>query len=161
MTEAYTKYRGFVKRSVRRLGVTPADADDAVQQVFLVVHRRLDHYLDVQLKRSWLLAVSKLVSCNYHRGLRRARSRRHQFTLATLEPGPDVEELLAQQEARRLLEQFLEELEEKERAAFYLAHFEGLTAREIALRLGMNMNTVYTRLRTARLRFEKGLAGKG
>jgi len=160
MAAVYAQYQSFVKRSVRRLGVTPADADDAVQQVFLVVHRRLDQYLGIRTKRGWLFSISRLVSNNYRRGLRRARA--HTSDLV-FEPVPDAEQLLAQLEARRLLDRFLDDLKEPERSAFYLSHFEGFTAPEIAKELSVNMNTVYThlrnaRLRAARLRFDRDAA---
>jgi len=155
IARAYEQHRSFVKRTVRRLGVTPSDADDAVQQVFLVVYRRFDEYVEVGLKRAWLFSVSRLVSRNYLRGVRRARARLPPFALAL---APDVEELLVREEAKRRVFKFLDELKESERAAFCLANFEGLTAREIASELDMNINTVYTRLRRARILLEKGLA---
>jgi len=154
---AYGQHGRFVKRTLRRFGVSYSDADDAVQQVFLVVHRRFDEYLDVRLKRAWLFSVSKLVSRNYHRGLRRERAHFLAFVTA---PTPDVEELLLRRERARQVVTFLDSLAECERLPFYLANFEGLTAREIAAELDMNMNTVYTRLRRARLLFEKGLASR-
>ena len=154
IAHAYEQHGRFVKRAVRRLGVTYCDADDAVQQVFLVVHRRFDQYESVDLKRAWLFSVSKLVSKNYHRSVRRARAQRCGLVVA---PAPDLEELLIREETRRRIVKSLEDLNEPERAAFYLATFEGLTAREIATELDMNMNTVYTRLRRARLLLEKDL----
>jgi RNA polymerase sigma-70 factor, ECF subfamily len=158
MSEAYEQYQRYVKRTLRRLGVTAADADDAAQQVFMVVHRRLDEYRDVRTKRAWLFTISRLVSCNYHRGVRRARSHLHDFPPP---PRTDLEDLFAHLEARRLLHDFVQALREKERAPFYLAHFEDFSAPEIAVRLGTNVNTIYARLRKARLLFERTLAGRG
>jgi RNA polymerase sigma-70 factor (ECF subfamily) len=156
--DAFLEHRRFVKRTLRYLGVPLADADDALQQVFMVVHRRSDEYARIERKQAWLASVSHLVSKNYHRGVRRARARRLDFAP---EPALDTEELFARQEAGRLQLSFLAKLKVQERSAFYLAYVEGLTAREIARKLEVNMNTVYARLRYARLRFDKRLAGRG
>ncbi len=135
--------------------MTISDADDALQQVFLVVYRRFDEYVAVASKRGWLFAVSELVSRNYHRGRRRAHNR-DRWVVAL--PDFDLEELLRRREAGRIVSEFLEGLKESERLAFYLANVEGLTAREIADELDVNMNTIYSRLRAARRRFDMVLA---
>jgi RNA polymerase sigma-70 factor, ECF subfamily len=44
---------------------------------------------------------------------------------------------------------------------FVLAEIEGMTAPEIAAALHINVNTVYSRLRAARLRLEQELDGHG
>jgi RNA polymerase sigma-70 factor, ECF subfamily len=158
MAKAYKHHARFVKRTLRRLGVTHADADDVLQLVFLVIHRRFDEYVEVSAKRAWLFTVSTLLSKNYHRAIRRARARRRRLVPP---PIPDPEVLLFRREAARRVARFLDELDEPVRRAFYLANFEGLTAREIALALDMNMNTVYSRIRTARQLFDSRLAGTG
>lgn len=155
MAQVFADHAYFVKRSLRRLGVTTSDADDALQQVFLVVARRFDEYLLVESKRGWLFGVSDLVSRNYHRGRRRAR-RRHRWLVAL--PAFDLEEVLRRREAGRIVSKFLAGLKESERTAFYLADVEGLTAKEIAVELDVNMNTIYSRLRAARRRFNTALS---
>ena len=42
--EVYDRWLDFVWRSLRRLGVPQASLDDAVQDVFVVVHRRLSTF---------------------------------------------------------------------------------------------------------------------
>ena len=154
----YEQQAPFVRRSLRRFGVAYADADDAVQQVFLVVHRRFDEYAGIGAKRAWLFAVSRHVSRNYHRGLRRAQAKKAGFLCSLELPELDLEDLVAAREARRMVDQFLADLVESERRAFYLSHIEGLSTREIARELDVKLNTVYTRLRNARRRFDSVLA---
>jgi RNA polymerase sigma-70 factor (ECF subfamily) len=60
----------------------------------------------------------------------------------------------------QVLSEFFDELDESQRMVFYLADVEGLTAPEIAQALGVKLNTVYGRLRIARLRFERKLAAR-
>ena len=152
----FSEHADFVWRSLRRLGVGAADVDDALQEVFLVVHRRLAQYEDRGLMRAWLFSISRQVSSHYHRGLKRSEAR-HRGLVLTSNPA-DPEEALARREAERLVNAFLEELDEPQRLVFCLADIEGLTAPEIASALDVNLNTVYGRLRQARKRFEHLLA---
>ena len=57
-----------------------------------------------------------------------------------------------------MVRSFLDELDEPQRIVFYLADIEGLTAPEIVAAVGVNLNTVYARLRLARKRFERAMA---
>ena len=151
----FAQHSRFVKRSLRRLGVGSSDADDALQQVFLVVHRRFDEYAELSSKRGWLFCVSELVTWNYQRGLRRAHARLSRLTTV---PELDLEEVVCRREAGRIVSKCLERLKESERVTFYLADIEGLTATEIALELDVKVNTVYSRLRAARRRVKTALA---
>ncbi len=52
----------------------------------------------------------------------------------------------------------LNELDDNQRAVFVMADLEGMRAHEIAEALDVKLNTVYSRLRLARAKFERGLA---
>ncbi len=135
-----------------------ADVDDALQEVFLVVHRRIAQYEDRGLMRAWLFSISRQVSSHYHRGAKRAEDRHRGLVISTT--APDLEEVVARREAEQLVSTFLEGLEEPQRLVFFLADIEGLTAPEIASALDVNLNTVYGRLRQARKRFEQLVASR-
>jgi RNA polymerase sigma-70 factor (ECF subfamily) len=49
-----------------------------------------------------------------------------------------------------MLRRILDQLPEGQRSVFRLSDLEGMSAPEIAERLGLNLNTVYSRLRAAR-----------
>jgi RNA polymerase sigma-70 factor (ECF subfamily) len=156
IAEVFNLHGEFVWRSLRRLGVAEADADDALQEVFLVVHRRLSDYQDRGLMRAWLFSISRQIAGHYHRGLRRSEARHRGLVLSTT--APDADEIVARREAEKLVGAFLDELDEPQRMVFYLSDIEGLTAPEIASALETNLNTVYGRLRAARKRFEALIA---
>src|SRR5262245_30046241 len=148
LARLFALHANFVWRSLRGLGVPDADVEDAAQEVFLVVNRRLADYEDRGLLRAWLFAISRQVASHHKRGARRAE-RRHRALIvdATSE---DLDEVIARREAVELVGAFLEELDEPQRLVFYLADIEGLTAPEIAAALDVKLNTVYGRLRLAR-----------
>lgn len=152
----YHRHHGFVWRILRRLGVPPAGLDDATQDVFVVVHRRRDAlHADVS-ERSWLFGIARRVASDVHRGQRR-RQRKLEALPAPSE-APPLDEALARDEAVAFVQAFLERLDEGHRMVFVLCDVEGLTAPEVSEALDLNVNTVYSRLRKARLEFERAVA---
>ncbi|MCX4246858.1 sigma-70 family RNA polymerase sigma factor [Paraliomyxa miuraensis] len=152
----YHRHHGFVWRILRRLGVPPAALDDASQDVFVVVHRRRDALRTDVSVRSWLFGIARRVAADVHRG-----QRRRQRKLDALLPPPDalpLDDTLARDEAAAFVHAFLERLDDGHRMVFVLCDVEGLTAPEVAEALELNVNTVYSRLRKARLQFERAVA---
>ena len=60
-----------------------------------------------------------------------------------------------------LVQQFLETLSESSRAAFTACVLEEMSVVEAAEALGVNVNTLYSRVRTVRARFMSTLAARG
>jgi len=161
--EVYRRERAYVLGIVRRLGVLQADAEDVVQNVFLILHARF-HELDRSSGvRLWLRAVAVRVSSNHRRAVSRRRldSWREQDKLETenlvdiqQEP-PD--ESVAQNEERRLLLRAIQELDPKKREVWMLSALEGRTAGEIAKLIRISPNTVASRLRAAQSQLTKSM----
>lgn len=155
--QLYKEHVDFVWRSVRRLGIADERAEDATQDVFLVASRRLSEFEGRASAKTWLFAIAVRVVRYYRRDDR--RHNRRKTALAT-ELGDDhsLHEPQAQAEAQRLLLQLLEVLEEERRAVFILCELEGFTAAEVGEALQINPNTVYTKLRSARLELRAAAA---
>jgi RNA polymerase sigma-70 factor (ECF subfamily) len=147
----------FVWRSLRRLGLESADADDGTQEVFLVASRKLSS-IEPGCERRYLFVSALKVASTRRRSLRR----RKESSLAELdddgvgtpagEPGPERQAELA--EARQQLELILDAMDLDQRAVFILYELEEMTAPEIAATLSVPLGTVSTRLRAARQKFE-------
>ncbi|NJL96066.1 MAG: TIR domain-containing protein, partial [Anaerolineae bacterium] len=58
----YDEYFEFAWRSLRRLGVPTEALDDAVQDLFLVVHRRLDSFEGRSSLRTWIFGIALRVA---------------------------------------------------------------------------------------------------
>jgi RNA polymerase sigma-70 factor (ECF subfamily) len=156
LTDVFRAEAEFVWRVVRRFGVPEADAEDAVQEVFLVVAKRLDAYEERGALRAWLVAIARQVAQHAQRA--RFRHERKVQALPEREPHHDPEQRLAQNEALAFVNAFLAELDRDQAMVFYLADVEGLGVPEIAASLGIKLNTAYGRLRLARVAFEKKVA---
>lgn len=154
----YRAHVDFVRRSVRHLGARPSAVDDIVHDVFLVVHRRLRDRSGTGSMKSWLFGIARRVVMHHHRhGVRQQRRE-----AAAPVPGPvqDPEHVVATREAARWVDRFLAQLDGDQRVVFVLADVEGMTAPEIAAATGAAVNTVYSRLRLAREKFERALRAR-
>ncbi len=158
--DAFRRHYRMVHRMLRQLGVDDAVLDDATQDVFLVVHRRWRDYDGRSAFRYWLLGITRRLASDYRRAARRLRARldRARIEVPPTRPGrhsdPDPELQLGDRQAIALVDEFLVTLDDDRREVFVLADIEGLSAPEIAEALGVKLNTVYSRLRVARQRFE-------
>ena len=155
----YEEQFAFVWRSVRRLGVPECQVDDAVQEVFIVVHRRMAAFEGRSSIRSWLYGIVANVVRDHRRTARRKDPR-----IRGGGEGPDVEALpdagrcgphesLERADAVRVLHELLAALDFPKREAFVLVELEQMSIPEVAEATGTNANTVYSRLRAARKAF--------
>lgn len=155
--DVYEQYFDFIWRSARRLGVPNDNLDDAVQDVFLTVHRRLRDFRGDSSIRTWLFGILLHTVRGYRRTAKRKPtcSLQPESVVDSKHPGPH--ESAAKGEAVELLYDFLDSLDDDKRTVFVQAELEQMTAQEISVILGINANTVYSRLRSARQAFEEAV----
>jgi len=157
--EIYERHADFVWRCLRRQGVSDDDAPDAVQDVFLAVHRTLASFEGRSSVRTWLFTICRSVA----RDRRNRASRRHE--VASLDAvGPEID-ARADAAARlehnsRLarLERILAAMEPEQRELLVLYEIEDMTGEEIAQALSLPLGTVYSRLQVARSAFQGEVA---
>ncbi|MBK8239739.1 MAG: sigma-70 family RNA polymerase sigma factor [Deltaproteobacteria bacterium] len=153
----HREHYAYVWRTLRHLGVAPGWIDDACQEVFVVVHRRVDEFEGRSDVTTWLFAIARRVAADHRRSQWRT-ARRHAALAAQRcveDDGPmRFDDPVARTEAADRVQRFLDGLDDDKRAVFVLWAFEDLNGPEIASRLDMNLNTVYSRLRLARAEFE-------
>jgi RNA polymerase sigma-70 factor (ECF subfamily) len=153
----YASHEDFVCVTLRRLDVPEDYLEDAMQDVFVVVHRRLGEFDRTADMRSWLFGIALRVARN---GRRRARRKGGLAALddelADTVPGPL--ESAARSEGLRILNALLDELDDERREVFVMAELEQMSVPTIAELLDANVNTVYSRLRAARADFERAVA---
>lgn len=158
--EVYAMHVAFVWRVLRTFGVAEAQVEDAVQDVFVVVHRRLREWQGKAAITTWLFAIARRVASNHRR---RAGKRTEPLAdeLASDSSGggdPFAEASRAQAAATVLA--ILEQLDEDKRIVFALVELEQLSVPEVARMLDLNLNTTYSRLRLARQAFEAAVRTK-
>jgi RNA polymerase sigma-70 factor, ECF subfamily len=152
----YALYFRFSWRVLLHLGVTREGLDDAAQELWLVVHRRLHQFEQRSQMKTWLFGIALNVARNHRRSeLRRARG---QSPPAELFPSvPDPEMLHAAQQAWDRVQTFLATLDEQRRAIFVCSLLEQMSAAETAEATGLDVSTVYHRTRSLRQSFKSWL----
>jgi RNA polymerase sigma-70 factor, ECF subfamily len=129
----------------------------------VIVHRRLAEFEGRSSLRTWLFGIV----LNVVRAHRRSLLAKHPHALrsevaadleAVRDAAPGPHEIATQAEAVRLVDRFLEALDEGKREVFVLAELEQMSAPEIATAVGIPLNTVYSRLRLARQEFAAAAA---
>jgi len=154
----YREHGRFVWLSLQRLGIHPSDLDDIAQDVFMIVHRRLDTFDRRARVSTWLFGICMRVAANY----RRRRRWTHEVLSGGLEDDRPAtltaaDDILVRREQRELAERALNRLEVAKRATFVMFEIESLSCQEIAELMNVPIGTVYSRLHSARRQLEKNL----
>jgi RNA polymerase sigma-70 factor (ECF subfamily) len=143
----------YVWNTLRRLGVHPSDLEDVTHDVLLDVYRKISDYDPARPLRPWLFAFGFRAAGEYRRRTRHGHAVIDEAQLVDHGPLPD--ERLAASENRELVDAALETLELGQRAVLVLHELDDIGVPEIAVALGIPVNTAYSRLRLAREHFAK------
>ena len=155
----YDEHVAFVWRSLRRLGVPESAVKDVVQDVFLVVHRRLQDFEPRAKVTTWLFRIC-LHAARDHR--RKAHVRREILDdddlSSAADDSPMVEEALERRDDLALFERAMARVPMNQRAVFILFELESMTGEQIAESLEIPVGTVHSRLRLARDSFRRAVS---
>jgi len=157
MGAVYEAHFQFVWRCLRGLGVRDDVLDDALQDVFMVVQRKLDRFDGQANVRTWLYGIALRVARRYRA---RVAKDAQKFVAEDSLPPPagNLEHEIEAGEQLKLARRALAALDDEKREAFVLACVEQMSAPEIARITGLPLNTVYSRIRAAKLAFAAQVA---
>jgi RNA polymerase sigma-70 factor (ECF subfamily) len=156
--ELFRLYAGFVARFLRHLGVTSAELEDVVQDVFLVAHARGGYTAGPATPRSYLGSIALRAASSHRRRQRTERSRRQEAELDACEsrevgPAAALETSESMDRVRGLLVQ----LDAAQRATLLLVDVEGESCVAVAASMQVPLGTVYWRLHKARALFRRAV----
>jgi RNA polymerase sigma-70 factor (ECF subfamily) len=160
----YRAHSAAVSKWVRRLwgpggGAGGPDVEDLLQEVFLVVQRRLGSFRGEAALTTWLYAITVLVVSG-----RRRKERWRSLLWRRAEPElelqhdaelPGLDEDFERAEASRVVYTVLDDLSERDRTLLILFELERLSGSEIAAIVGLKEANVWVGLSRARTRFRK------
>lgn len=163
------RYERRVYGLARRIVGQAQDAEEVVQQTFLSVIEHLKEFREEARFSTWLTRIAT----NHALALLRKRAQQRTVALANDRtadndqgvPHPEFiaqwretpEEIASRRETRRLLDEALEQLDEKYRLVFVLRDVEGLSTKETAEALDISTANVKVRLLRARLMLRERL----
>lgn len=152
----YREHGDFVWRCLQRLGVPEADRFDLLQEVFLIVERKLPSFEARSTLSTWLYGIALRVASGQRRRVARRRESSMESAADAAAPGTPEAQLECRQLAARL-NSILDRLPLDKRAVFVMFEMEELTCDEIAEIIGVPVGTVHSRLHHARKLFERAL----
>jgi RNA polymerase sigma-70 factor (ECF subfamily) len=157
VADVYREHGDFVWASLQRMGVRDADLQDQLQEVFVVVHRRLADFEGRSALTTWLFGICLRVVAGYRRKLARRKEQGYEVLPEIIDEGEerDPEQSAARQQARVRLAKVLDDMDVEKRAVLVMFEVESLSCDEIAQMLGVPVGTIYSRLHAARAQFEK------
>lgn len=156
LRRAVDEHLDLVWRVLRRGGLSPADAEDAAQDVFWILAQRIDAVPE-RARRAFLVSTALRVAADrrrskWHRSVETGLELDQQ---ASLRPGAD--EQLDLRRAAELLDRALALLDDQDRSIYIMAELEQLSRTEVAEALRIPKGTVASRLRRAREALEAAL----
>lgn len=147
------RYQGLVFRTAYGMAGNKEAAQDATQEIFLRVYRRLQQFDTKQTFGAWI----KRITVNYM--LDEWKKRQIMTDSMHDEEGAEIDyadqtadpfQALCESEQEALLWQAIESLPEKYRTVIVLRHLEEMRYEEIADKLGIPIGTVTTNIHRAR-----------
>lgn len=159
-----SRYEGLVYNLAYRMLGNRDDAEDVLQDTFFNVIRSIDKFQSRSSFSTWLYRVATNAALTKLR----KRSRRDKSETEFLDEANSVQKLahaghkltdwsespsdrLLNSEARKKMDEAIDELPEMYRVVFVLRDVEGLPAAEVAEVLGLSVAAVKSRLHRARL----------
>lgn len=165
------RYQQPVYSLVCRLTNDRGDAPDIVQEVFLKVFRNIGAFRGNSSLKTWIYRIAVNEAYNHRRWF--SRHQRQEVALndeeravncvayqTITDPGRSPFEQTADHETRALVEQALEKLNPKFRAAVVLRDIEDLRYEDIAAVLDISLGTVKSRIMRGREQLRKILEGR-
>jgi RNA polymerase sigma-70 factor, ECF subfamily len=149
---AFTRLAELVQERVRGWAASftedSDDAEDVTQDVLILVHRRLPQFEGKSRFSTWLYTITRNVALDRRRRVKR-RERRLETMDAPVE-FVEIREEFDEATLTSLVLRYFDELPARQREVFELSDIDGLSAPEVAARLGMKAVTVRANLFKAR-----------
>ena len=141
--DTFAREVDYLYRTLQRLGARPADVDDLLQDIFVVLYR---HWPTLDLSRPlrpWLFGVAfRIVRAHRRRRAREVPS----VGLEEADAAPGTEGQLQEQQSLALLWAALEHVPSARRSVVVKHDIEGLEIVDIARQLSITKFGVYARL---------------
>jgi RNA polymerase sigma factor (sigma-70 family) len=157
LAELYDRYGRVAYGLALRILRDPSLAEDAVQEGFLAVWRSAGSFLAERAKPStWILTLVHRRAVDLVR--REERRRANPLEHVPPEASESTDQQAELRSRRRIVQDALSRLPDKQREAIELAYYGGFTQSEIAERLGQPLGTVKSRMFTGLRRLRDVLA---
>lgn len=171
-TELVNRYSDKVYRLAYRITGNPDDAEEVLQEVFIILIEKLGTFRQEARFSTWLYRVAANASYMFIRGGK--KNKESQVSIDDYKPYNDQGVLQGVQdndwtdipdykvlslEGAEIIEKAINELPEEYRIVFHMKDVEGMTSKEIAKVLNLSLPAVKSRVLRARLFLRDKLSG--
>ncbi len=155
LSTLYRRHTPLLRTVIARVVHNEHDVDDLLQEVFLELWNRADHYDEAKGKAlGWIVTLARRRAIDrirrrqaYARAEERLRLETEHEPQQTRHEG--VEEDVNAADRAEIFQRLIATLPDAQREALDLAYFRGLSQREIAAKTGIPLGTIKTRLELA------------
>jgi RNA polymerase sigma-70 factor, ECF subfamily len=150
--KVYKAASGFVYNVAYRVVGNKQDAEEVTQEVFLTVYHKLKDFRFQSSFKTWVYRVTLNSAINFAKKSSRERNRTVEYDeqLNAVGVAENVRSDMDRGVREEAAQALLNKLNPDQKACIVLRNIEGLSYQEIAQTLGINLNTVRTRLKRAR-----------
>ena len=143
---------GFVYNVAFRVVGKKEDADEVTQEVFMNVYHKLKNFRCQSSFKTWVYRIAVNSAINHARKVSKERNRTVEYdeNLNAVQAPDEAQSRIDQEYQKETVNALLKELNPEQRACIVLRNMEGLSYQEIAETLGININTVRSRLKRGR-----------
>ena len=151
--EIYKIASPYVYTIVYQITNNVEDAQDVTQDVFIKVHNNVASFKFKSSFKTWIykIAVNTALNTIKKRAREEDKITNYEKEIKYSSKGNDNEEITNYENQNLLIESLAENLNPDQRACILLREIEGMSYKEIAKTLNININTVRSRLKRARL----------
>ncbi len=157
-TELVRRYAALVYlAALRTVGGRGYLAEDVTQDVFILLARKAPRLIGHKTLAGWLYTTTRYIALSTTRNLQRRETLEEKAAAMQTDSTPEVQ----WEQLRPLLDQAMEQLDNRDRAAVLLRYFQGQSHREVGAALGLSENTAQVRVDRAVEKLRRQFARNG
>jgi RNA polymerase sigma-70 factor (ECF subfamily) len=162
------RYKNRLYSYLYRLLGNESEAEEFAQETFVRAYMHADKYRTIARFSTWLYTIATNLVRNRIRNIKR---RPRMVSIWTEDSGgedgrwvdikdesPTPEETMDRKRLQEMIQQAIEKIPSKYRAAFVLREINGLSYEEIAATTGLKLGTVRSRINRGRMHFKKAVS---
>jgi RNA polymerase sigma factor (sigma-70 family) len=131
------------------------DGEDMLQEIMIKVFNNLDRYIAGTSFNAWIYTITRNHCLDFMRK-KKSKPENDEYCEGN-GTAPDVFDEVCNSELHHAIRTCLEKMKGEDREMVYLRHFEGLRYRSIGVILGLNVNSVKTRMKVVEARLRQDL----
>lgn len=150
--KVYKASGGFVYNVALRIVGRHQDAEEVTQEVFLTVFHKLKEFRFQSSFKTWIYRIAVNHAINYAKKNTKGKNNTAEYdeNINAVTVPAQAGQRMDEKSREQLVQKLLNGLNPDQRACVVLRNLEGLSYEEIAQSLGININTVRSRLKRAR-----------